>query len=81
MALTRSAFFKTGSGLKLSVFYPPTGDFAPLQNAMGGTTPRVQRSARGIWRLVHYLKASVHISLFISLRDAVGKSGIYSWLG
>lgn len=38
---------------------------------MGETTPRVQRSARGIWRLVHYLKDSVHISL----RDAVKNLG------
>lgn len=30
--------FKSGSGLKLSVLYPPTGDFASLWNAVGETT-------------------------------------------
>lgn len=35
--------FKTGSGLKLFALYPPTGDFAFLQNAVGETTLGVHR--------------------------------------
>lgn len=39
----RARHFKTGSGLKLSALYPPTGDFAFLQNAVGETTLGVHR--------------------------------------
>lgn len=63
--------FKIGSGLKLSALYPPTGDFASLRNAV--YSQYKQRSAGGIWRLVHYLKVYIHICLFIRLHKMLWK--------
>lgn len=60
--------FKTGSGLKLFCFISSHWRFCFSSERRGRSHSRcTQRSARGIWRLVHYLKVCIHICLFIRL--------------